>query len=67
MATCLQSHIGASIPPPGLGVVIVASSQKAVMRVQAKKKVFLIDTGAGANLISTHEVDISMLKLVTPG
>ena len=39
---CLQSHIG-PIPPSGVGV---ASSQKAAMRVQGKKKAFLIDTGA---------------------
>jgi len=40
---------------------------KARMRVQGKNTVFLLDTGASANLISTHDVDINQLKLVTPG
>ena len=30
-------------------------------------KASLLDTGASANLISTHDVDVSKLKLVTSG
>ena len=46
--SCLQSHVGA-ITPTGVGVAVVSSRQKALMRIQGKKKAFLIDTGAGAN------------------
>ena len=62
----LQSDIG-TVNPTGIEVAAVSSSRKAIMRVQGKKKAFLIDTGAGANLISAHDVDTSMLKLHTPG
>ena len=64
--SCLQSHVGA-ITPTGVGVAAVSSPQKALMHIQGKKKAFFIDTGAGANLISSHDVDVSKLKVTTPG
>ncbi len=40
---------------------------KAKLRVQGKTKAFLLDTGASANLISSHDVDTRKLKLMRPG
>jgi len=43
------------------------TSPRAKFRVHGKPKAFLLDTGASANLISTHNVDVQKLRLVTPG
>ena len=43
------------------------SSNRARLRVHGRDKAFLLDTGASANLISTHDLDINQLQLTTPG
>ena len=48
-------------------VCVLSTGPRAKLRVQGKTKAFLLDTGASANLISSHDVDTRKLRLTTPG
>ena len=48
-------------------VAPVSAYHKARLWIQGQDKAFLLDTGATANLISTHDVAVHKLKLTTPG
>ena len=45
----------------------LTTSPRAKLRIQGRTKAFLLDTGASANMISSHDIDIRKLKLSTPG
>ena len=45
----------------------LTTSPRAKLRIQGRTKAFLLDTGASANMISSHDIDIRKLKLTTPG
>ena len=42
-------------------------NNRARLRVHGRDKTFTLDTGATANLLSTHDVDVDQIKLNTPG
>lgn len=44
----------------------ISTNPRAKLRIQGKTKAFLLDTGASANLISSHDVDTRKLKVTTP-
>ena len=46
-------------------VCVLSRGPHAKLRVQGKTKAFLLDTGASANLISSHDVDTRKLRLTT--
>ena len=48
-------------------VCVLSTGPGAKVRMQGKTKAFLLDTGASANLISSHDVETRKLRLTTPG